>query len=135
MKQLFLFTALVVLFSSCKKSALDSINETLPAGTVLAIGSFVSNAHATTGTVKINRDVSGKTFLVFENFKTDNGPDLRVWLSPATTPASYQEVGLLKAVNGNFSYELDAAKNYTVNNRVLIWCQDFSILFGHAVLQ
>jgi Electron transfer DM13 len=38
-------------------------------------------------------------------------------------------------VNGNFFYELSSNINYTTNNRVLIWCEDFSVLFGHAVLQ
>ena len=99
------------------------------------MGSFISNSHTTTGTVKVVQDVLGKTQLVFENFKTDNGPDLRVWLSPNNNGSPYQEVGLLKAVTGNFSYEISSTFNYTINKRVLIWCEDFSVLFGHAILQ
>lgn len=135
MVKFFSIAALLVSMLSCKKSALENTNETLPSGTTISTGNFTGNAHTTSGTAKITRDAAGKIFLVFENFKTDNGPDLRVWLSPNNNASPYQEVGLLKAVNGNFSYELDASKNYTVNNRVLIWCKDFSILFGNAVLQ
>lgn len=135
MVKLISFLALFFFISSCKKSALDNANETLPAGTTISMGSFMSNAHSTSGTVKVVRDAAGKTQLVFENLKTDNGPDLRVWLSPNTSGSPYQEVGLLKAVTGNFSYELGASINYTTNNRVLIWCKNFSILFGHSVLQ
>jgi Electron transfer DM13 len=135
MKKIVSFLMVVVFLASCKKSALDNISETLPTGTVIVTGSFVSNSHPTTGTVKIVQDAAGKTQLVFENFKTDNGPDLRVWLSPNNSGSTYQEVGLLKAVTGNFSYEISSTINYTTNKRVLIWCEDFSVLFGHAILQ
>ena len=126
---------IVLLFFSCKKNTPEIANETAPAGTVLVSGSFVSNKHPSSGTVKVVQDVSGKKYLVFENFRTDNGPDLRIWLSPNTSASPYQEIGLLKAVAGNFSYELDASINYIANNRVLIWCEDFSVLFGNALLQ
>jgi hypothetical protein len=124
-----------LLFSACKKSAQDNITEPAPEGIVLKSGAFVSNSKATSGTAKIIRGADNKTRLVFENLSTGNGPDVRVWLSPNLTTSSYQEVGLLKAVSGSFSYELGANIDYTTNNRVLIWCEDFAVLFGHAVLQ
>lgn len=120
---------------SCKKSALENANETLPRGNILASGFFVRSAHSTSGQAKIVKDANGTVSLVIENFKTDNGPDLRVWLSPNNNASPYQEVGKLKAVTGNFSYPLSSDINFKDNNRVLIWCEDFSILFGYAVLQ
>ncbi len=91
--------------------------------------------HPTAGTVKVITDASSKKFLTIENFSSDNGPDLRVWLSPNNSGSPYQELGLLKAISGTFSYELNATIDYTTNNRVLIWCEDFSVLFGYAILQ
>lgn len=135
MKKSILFLAVIIFISSCKKSALDNAEEMLPVGTTISMGNFIGNSHSTSGTAKIVREASGKTLLVFENFKTDNGPDLRVWLSPNNSGSTYQEVGVLKAVTGNFSYDLGSNINYTANNRVLIWCEDFSVLFGHAFLQ
>lgn len=137
MKYNLLAALLSILFfiSSCAKNIPGNAQENLPTGTVLASGSFVSNGHPTSGTAKVIQDVSGKKHLVIENFSSDNGPDLRIWLSPNNSGSPYQEVGILKAVAGNFSYELTAAINYIANNRVLIWCEDFSVLFGHAVLQ
>jgi hypothetical protein len=132
-------TLLLILFAavliSCKKNTPENAQEELPSGTSLASGTFKSDRHATSGTVKLLRSTAGKIFLVFENFKTDNGPDLRVWLSPNTGASPYVEAGLLKAVNGNFSYELAASFNHVAYNHVLIWCEDVSVLFGHAVLQ
>lgn len=137
MKQIFLLlvTGLSAVISSCAKNTPENAEEMLPEGITLVSGSFVSNGHTTTGTVKVVQDAAGKKFLVFENFRTDNGPDLRVWLSPNNNASPYQEAGILKAVNGKFSYELAPSVNYQVNNRVLIWCEDFSVLFGHAVMQ
>jgi hypothetical protein len=131
-----LFVALAsILFISCKKNTPENALEILPTGTVLVSGNFISSGHTTTGTVKIILDTSNIKRLVFENFRTENGPDLRVWLSPNNNASPYQEVGRLTAVNGNFSYELNAGINHTVNKRVLIWCENFSVLFGYAILQ
>lgn len=127
--------ALLIFLTGCKKSAMENANEVLPTGTIVSSATFTSGSHTTSGSVKVVRDATGKIQLLFENFRTDNGPDLRVWLAPNNNASSYQEVGLLKAVSGNFSYELGAVINYTTNNRVLIWCEDFSVLFGFAVLQ
>ena len=127
--------ASIVFITGCSKCP-DRITEPLPtAATTIFSGTFSSNAHTTSGTVKVVIDAANKKFLVFENFRTDNGPDLKVWLSPGTSGSPYQEIGTLKAVSGNFSYELDASINHAANNRVLIWCKSFSVLFGHAILQ
>jgi hypothetical protein len=138
MKHLSTLTAILsvgLFFASCKKSADDNIEQIVQAGTILKTGFFVSNSKTTSGTVKIVRGTDNIIRLVFENLSTGNGPDVRVWLSPNTTANPYQEIGLLKAVTGTFSYELGSGIDYTTNNRVLIWCEDFAVLFGHAVLQ
>jgi hypothetical protein len=132
------FALLTMVIISCKKDTTPTpavVNEPTPAGSVLATGSFISSAHTTSGTVKVTRDAANKTRLVFENFRTEDGPDLRVWLSPNNTGSPYQEAGILKALTGNFSYELNSSFDHITNNRVLIWCEDFSVLFGYAVLQ
>jgi Electron transfer DM13 len=126
----------MLLSASCKKENTPAaVDNPPPAGTVLATGSFVSNVHPSSGTVKIIKGADGKISLAIENFSTDNGPDLRIWLATSTSATSYKELGLLKAVSGNFSYDLSADVDYTTHDHVLIWCKDFSVLFGHAVLR
>ena len=139
--KLFCHVALVLLLAitlmACKKSALDYVNEDIPVsgGVMLTKGNFMRSSHSTSGTARIVKDSANRRFLVFENFSTDNGPDLRVWLSKNTSAAQYQEVGKLTAVAGNFSYELAANIDPVLYNHVLIWCEDFSVLFGYAVLK
>ena len=127
----------LLILASCKKNSPSTfVNEPVPTSTTtLATGNFVSSAHTTSGTVKIVKDSANKLYLVFENFKTDGGPDLRTWLSPNKNGSPFQDLGFLKATTGNFSYELDASFNYTTNNHVLIWCRQFAVLFGYAELK
>ena len=129
------FFGILLLMTACGKNTPDAVDESLPTGTILVTGTFTSNAHPTSGTVKIIQDATGKKHLLFENFRSDNGPRLKVWISPNNNASPYQEIGALKAVTGNFSYELELSANHMTNNRVLIWCEPFSVLFGHAVLQ
>ena len=126
---------LMALISSCKKNVPDNIQEQVPQGAVIKSGTFVSNGKTTSGTVRIVAGQNNTVKLVFENFSTGNGPDVRVWLSPNTTADNYLELGELKAVTGTFSYDLNSSIDYIINNRVLIWCEDVNLLFGHAVLQ
>ena len=136
MKNIIIASAmLMALISSCKKNVPDNIQEQVPQGTVLKSGTFVSKGKTTSGTARIVAGENNTVKLVFENFSTGNGPDVRVWLSPNTTATTYLELGALKAVNGTFSYELNSSIDYITNNRVLIWCEDVNLLFGHAVLQ
>lgn len=125
----------ILLFASCKKETTSGAVVNVPLPVTIATGNIVSGVHVSSGTVKIVRDAANKIFLVFENFSTDSGPDLRVWLSPNNNGSPYQEVSFLNAMSGNFKFELDASFNYSTNNHVLIWCKQFSVLFGYAVLQ
>ncbi len=68
------------------------------------------------------------------DFKTDAGPDLRVYLSEDVTDESFIDLGALKATSGDFFYEIQNNTDVESFNRVLIWCEDFSVLFGNAEL-
>ncbi len=134
---LFLFLALS-LFSACKKeeqqdAMLNEVFDTSQA-TLLVQGTCVTNAHPTSGTVKVYLK-NGSKYLVFSGFKTDAGPDLRVYFSRTTNNTDFIDLGALKSINGNFYYDVGSTINTTNYNHVLIWCEDASVLFGHAQLQ
>ncbi len=95
-------------------------------------GDFVSSAHPTSGKVSTNE---AKTTLSFTNFKTDNGPVLEVYLATNTSASTYISLGLLKGLNGNYEYTLPANVDFTVYNHVIIWCVEFKVNFGYAVLK
>ena len=103
------------------------------ASEILFEGTFSSNDHPTSGTVRVESD-GQVTNLVLVDFKTDAGPDLRVYLSEDVTDESFIDLGALKATSGDFFYEIQNNTDVESFNRVLIWCEDFSVLFGNAEL-
>jgi hypothetical protein len=97
-------------------------------------GMFMSNIHPTSGTVSVS-ETGGKRTLVFTNFRTDGGPDLRIYLAENTGLRNFIEVSRLTSTSGNFSVELPANANPSQQRYVLIWCKAFSVLFGNAELK
>lgn len=137
MKNVLLLLIFFASLFSCKKDEVDkTVNDSFDTAQAMLLsqGNFSSGAHATSGNVKLYSK-NGSKFLVFDNFKTDSGPDLRVYLSKANNVISFFEVGGLKATNGSFYYSVDSIINTSEYNHVLIWCEDFSVLFGSTQLQ
>ena len=95
-------------------------------------GTFRSaGGYSVTGKVSLIESTD-KLVLSFEDFSSSSGPDLKVYLSKDTRASSIINLGELKALKGNFNYEVDKSR-YTPDFRhVLIWCEDFSVLFGSA---
>lgn len=98
------------------------------------MGTFMSNEHITSGTVSVS-EAGGKRTLVFNNFRTDGGPDLRIYLAENTGLRNFIEVGPLTSTSGNFAVDLPASADPTRQRYVLIWCKAFSVLFGNAELK
>jgi hypothetical protein len=125
------------LLSSCKKdeAVVNPPETTITNGlTTLLQGSFAASAHPTSGTVKLAKDAAGKKFLVFDGFKTDSGPDLRVYLSDDLKATNFTEI-TNKVVNGNYQLVVDASVDTDKKRKVLIWCKSFTVLFGSADLK
>lgn len=100
--------------------------------TLILQGTFKNGVHTTSGTAKLYK--KGTTYtLVFDSFKTDSGPDLRIYLAEDNNAKNFIELTELKNT-GNFYLVLP--DNADVNKRmnVLIWCKQFSVLFGSATL-
>lgn len=103
----------------------------------LVEGSFIDRAHPTEGTAKVITD-GNQRFLRFENFETDNGPDLNVYLTTTSPDGGvgddYIDLGDLKGNIGPQNYELDPEVDLDRYTTVFIWCVRFSVAFGAAAL-
>lgn len=99
-------------------------------------GSFVSDAHPTSGTAVVLGNGTGQRFLRFENFETDNGPDLNVYLVNSSTGdgSDFIDLGNLKGNVGEQNYEIPSDVDLSRYDQVSIWCVRFSVGFGHAGL-
>jgi Electron transfer DM13/Prokaryotic membrane lipoprotein lipid attachment site len=101
---------------------------------LVAQGTFAgSGRYSASGSVKLY-EKEGKQVLVFENFKVDNGPDLRIYLSEDPVASNFVEVSN-KVILGTFFAEIPATANLQKQKTVLIWCRAFSVLFAQAELK
>ncbi len=115
-----------------------TVNEEIPA-TSLAIpmGNFIGigdGIHDAIGEVFVVEAEDGSKFLRFENFKASNGPDLYVYLATDETASDYISLGKLKGNIGNQNYLIPTVSDLSKQDTVLIWCKQFSVLFGSAKL-
>ncbi len=96
-----------------------------------------TSGHPTSGEVFVSF-VNGKSIINFVDFKTTYGPDLNVYLSTSLIASDFINLGDLKRVTGEKSYESEQSHEIPINtdlskyNKVLIWCVKFSVLFGSA---
>lgn len=99
-------------------------------------GTFQSDAHPTSGQAIVLGNGTGQRFLRFEDFETDNGPDLNVYLVNSSTGdvSDYVDLGDLKGNIGEQNYEIPADVDLDVYDEVVIWCVRFSVGFGDATL-
>lgn len=96
------------------------------------MGDFMNGAHPTSGTATIN---DNKTELILTNFKTDAGPLLELYIATDTNATDYVSLGVLTGLEGDFSYELPLGVNFSTHNIIMVWCVDFDVNFGHAILE
>ncbi len=153
--------AVIVLWAVFRPEKLfvnQKVNESLPAASTsaasspaatsamapaaLLAGAFHSGAHETAGTASIYQLDGGKRVLRFTNFKTSNGPDVRVYLMAAgdakdnetVKKAGFIELGKLKGNEGDQNYDVPANADLAKDRAVTIWCARFNVNFGTAPL-
>ena len=99
-------------------------------------GTFVGvdSIHTAQGTAKVISLDDGSNVLRLEDFKSTNGPDLYVYLATDEKATDYVSLGRLKANIGNQNYDIPDGTDLSKYDSVLIWCKQFSVLFGNAEL-
>lgn len=102
---------------------------------LVASGEFAGvndGIHNAQGTAKIFSASDGTQFLRLEDFRATNGPDLHVYLATDKTAQDYVELGNLKANIGNQNYDIPQGTDLSKYDTALVWCKQFSVLFGSA---
>jgi hypothetical protein len=93
--------------------------------------------HFARGRATLVERAPGEWTIRLDDFSVRNGPDLFVYLSPDARDYADGaiEVARLKATDGSFNVPLPARIDPTEMRSVLIWCKQFSHLFGWATLE
>lgn len=113
----------------------------VPQVVTLASGMFVPRSHPGEGRVTVLNDGSSQRFLRFEDFATDNGPDLNVYLTTSDANAAegtfdddFVDLGTLSGNIGDQNYEVPPDVDLAVYDTVVVWCVRFSVAFTAADL-
>jgi hypothetical protein len=101
--------------------------------TTIANGTFQNGNYDVEGTA-LMLDVDGDLILRFEDFKSEDGPGLYVYLSVDQGDNDFVDLGKLEGIEGNMNYNVPSGTNIAKYNYVLIWCEPYSVLFGYAIL-
>ena len=131
--------ALVVAFGYFEVHTLvidDRVDESVPAAAASTWqGSFDGLDHETSGDASVLDATTGQ-FVRFTDFRTSNGPDLRVYLVPegSTDVDDAIDLGPLKGNVGDQNYAVPSATDLSRYSSVLIWCVRFDSPFGVATL-
>ena len=125
----------------------EVVSEELPAELMvseIASGTFrdADRAHQGQGTAQILQTATGAHLLRFTEFEVTNGPDLEVWLVAEPDPQSSSDVtgsqwlslGRLKGNVGDQTYMIPEGTDVSAYGSVVIWCEQFSVLFSPATL-
>ena len=91
--------------------------------------------HNAQGSAKVIPLGDGNTILRLENFKSTNGPNVHLYLATDKSASDFIDLGKLKANNGNQNYNIPHGTDFAKYNTALIWCKDFSVLFGSVQLK
>lgn len=122
-----------------------TVSEAAPAGgpALVASGRFEPREHEGVGNARIYRRADGSHVLRFSNFRTLNGPDVRVYLigapdvangNKALASAGYLDLGELKGNVGDQNYDVPAGTDLARYRGVAVWCRRFSVNFTTAAL-
>ncbi|TBR08231.1 MAG: hypothetical protein EPO62_07150 [Candidatus Nitrosotenuis sp.] len=116
--------------------ATDAENTETMQPVAIVSGMFVGvgdGIHSAQGNAKV-LSLDDSVLLRLENFKATNGPDLHVYLATDEKATDYVDLGPLKANIGNQNYKIPEGVDLTKYDTALVWCKQFSVLFGHAIL-
>jgi K+/H+ antiporter YhaU regulatory subunit KhtT len=113
-------------------------NTNTTAVSTIRTGSFIGAGdgfHNAEGLAKVIPLGDKSSILRLENFKSTNGPNVHLYLATDKAASNFIDLGRLKANNGNQNYNIPVETDLSKYNVVLIWCKDFSVLFGSAQLK
>ena len=129
------------LFAAFAAAAITaSLAGTASAG-VIARGTLVSvNNEPAAGTVSVVKLASGARRLQISRSAIGPGPALHIYLVAGTVRKNadvnrFKDLGALKATTGAQSYTIPRGVDIRRYRTVVVWCADFSVIFGTAPLR
>ena len=141
--RLFILFAIVAL-ASCKKENVDpataankqTVADAFDASKakLLSQGVLAGVNHTASGSVGLYETTTNKV-VYFDKLSTQDGPDLKIYISKDANAKEYIKLGNLKSTSGPQSYAVPANADLTGYKFVHIWCERFTVVFAQAELK
>ncbi len=94
------------------------------------------NTYMSSGSVKLFYDEETDEYIVsIENFSSDNGPDLHLYISDDSSASNFVDFGGLKSTSGDQTYRIAASQFNDQYTYVHIWCVLANEAFGETILE
>lgn len=140
MKNILFISLLLSINFSCSP---DDASPTVPitsepfdvaSATLLKQGELKGVNHNASGVASLY-ELSEKKFIVLDPYMSDNGPDLKIYLSEDEGANNYLRLGNLKSTTGSQFYEVPVQIDMNKYHYVHVWCEKYSVVFGRAELR
>ena len=148
MKQFLRAGLITFMFASCNDDEPVPFEQVLkepeesaspPNNSALLTGTFTSFAHGLSGAASQYTLNNQQRIIQLEDFTMSAGPDVYVFLSKSNNYSKSNTIGIAKLNKGYsnalLSITLDPAINLETHPFVLVYCVEFSSLFGFAELK
>lgn len=116
-----------------KSNVMEQMAAMPSAARIIGAGDFKPRVHGVKGRALLIKTGDQK-IIRFENFETDNGPNLHIYLASDLSDSDFIDLGKIRATKGNVNYEIDTSVDTSRYNKVLVWCVPFGVLFSYAEL-
>lgn len=114
-------------------------NELSAVATDQATYTFTPQVHAGAGTATIQQQGDKRFIVLSDNFYSDPGPDLHVFITAASNPKTSEELhtggaidlGALKSTHGAQVYDIPSTVDFDIAS-VVVYCLPFKVIFTSA---
>lgn len=110
-------------------------------GEVIAKGFFQNLNYMSSGDAYIQKKADQYYAVFDQNFKTPNGPDIRVYLTKNSAPTQRDdikagiELGVLKSVDGKQTYVIPIGTKIEDFHSISLHCKAFNVPWSYAVIK
>lgn len=103
--------------------------------TLVKMGMMIGiGGHTASGTASIYES-NGRHVVVLDPYSSQNGPDLKVYLSKNVEASSYLNLGPLQSTAGKQTYAVPGSAKIDEYKYVHIWCERYSVEFARAQVE
>lgn len=102
--------------------------------TLIKQGDLVGIGHTASGVASIY-EKAGTFTVVLDPYNSQNGPDLKIYLSKDAAASDYIRLGDLKSTTGKQSYSIPKGTDLSQFDFVHVWCEQYTVVFAQADLK